>query len=105
VNVSAPFQTSIKFIFENFDDGVVYFSNTIRSLLVDNIVQNLHFITKDEIRNFKKLDFKHFIQKQNQIKSQETELQPQNSYETLKNDYLKSPQGSSVLLFNNVKRF
>ena len=89
VNVSAPFQRSIAFIFENFHDGVVYFSNTIRSLLVDNIVQNLHFITKDEIKNFKKLDFKNFIKKQNQ----QPEMPTQNSYETFKNDYLKTPQG------------
>jgi hypothetical protein len=52
-------------------------------------VQNLNFITKDEIKNFKKLDFKNFIRKQNQ----EIEMPTQNSYETFKNDYLKTPQG------------
>ena len=48
-NASSPFQTAIKFIFDGFQNEEVTFSNTIRSLLVDNILNNLDF--ENDLKN------------------------------------------------------
>jgi hypothetical protein len=51
VSICAPFETDIKFIFEGFNDEISkcsIFSNTVRSLLVDNILKNLRFDPQNE---------------------------------------------------------
>ena len=48
---SAPFETDIKFIFENFEAenrDCKGFKNSIRSLLVDNILRNMSFEEADD---------------------------------------------------------
>jgi hypothetical protein len=54
-------------------------------------VKNLNFITKADMKNFKKLDFKNFIDKQNQVDSKEIGKQAQIS--AFKHEYLKTQQG------------
>lgn len=49
--LTAPFEIDINFIFENFDDKTEDckgFSNAIRSLLVDNILRNMYFDSKND---------------------------------------------------------
>ena len=90
-NASSPFQTAIKFIFDGFQNEEVIFSNTIRSLLVDNILNNLDFITKEEIKTLKNLDFKNYIDKQKKLQGHARKL---SNYDVFKNDYLKTQQGN-----------
>ena len=45
------------------------------------------------MRNFKKLDFKNFIEKQNQVGFQEIGKQAQINIAAFKNEYLKTQQG------------
>jgi hypothetical protein len=55
--ISTQFDQSIKFIFEGVDDSKTYphgpFSNTIRSLLVDNILKNISFLDENEMLKLK----------------------------------------------------
>lgn len=56
--VSAPFQTDIKFIYKGFENDIKKckgFSNTLRCLLVDNILKNMNFdaSTEEEEVNLK----------------------------------------------------
>ena len=51
ISISAPFEADIKFIFEGFHDEIekcTIFSNSVRSLLVDNIFKNLRFDPQKE---------------------------------------------------------
>ncbi len=63
---------------------------------MDNIVKNLNFITKADMKNFKKLDFKNFIDKQNQVDSREKGKQAH--INAFKNEYLKIQQGIFSLM-------
>jgi hypothetical protein len=55
--ISTQFDQSIKFIFEGVDDWIKYpngpFNNTIRSLLVDNILKNISFLDENEMLKLK----------------------------------------------------
>ena len=56
--VSAPFQTDISFIFQGFDveiENCEGFKNSIRCLLVDNILKTMNFDESSEVKKMERM--------------------------------------------------
>jgi hypothetical protein len=102
-NISFPFQVATKFIFDGFENDRVPFSNTIRSLLVDSILNSLKFVAKSEMKDLKKLGFQKALEisLNSQNKSESDNKDPE--YGAFKKEFLKTQQGLPFML--NQKYF
>ena len=66
------------------------FSNRIRCLLVDNILNNLSFTAETEIKNLNNLNINDFVQ--NDARVEQAYQQPYD-FSTFKKSHLKAQQG------------
>jgi hypothetical protein len=94
---------SIKFIFDGFENDRVPFSNTIRTLLVDSILNNLSFVSKNkpELKDLKKGNFQKVMETQLNLENKNDQNDKDPEYGVFKKDFLKTQQGLPFMLNQN----
>ncbi len=89
-SISAPFDQSIKYIFHGFKENEEPFTDRIRSLLVNNILNSLNVSAKTDIKNLGNLNMRDFIEDGNNYA-------PQFDFTTFKKQYMIADQGLKAI--------